>query len=133
MGGLLPRPLAPHYNHVAPFYSCRIPVNANTIARTMSQAGYVTGHIKKMHVGGRSGGYPYPLTYGFDFSWGKHHDYNDPELWDKKMKHKLEYTLFPELLYVLGAWTGECPRPQTLRTLLQETGDSSAHQAGVDE
>jgi arylsulfatase A-like enzyme len=92
MGGLLPRPLAPHYNHVAPFYSCRIPVDANTIARTLSQAGYITGHIKKMHVGGRSGGYPYPLTYGFDFSWGKHHDYNDPELWDKKMKHKLEYT-----------------------------------------
>ena len=87
MGGLLPRPLAPHYNHVAPFYSCRIPVDANTIARTLSQAGYITGHIKKMHVGGRGGGYPFPLTYGFDFSWGNHHDYNDPELWDKKMTH----------------------------------------------
>ena len=91
MGGLLPRPQTLSRSYLAPFYSCRVPIQSNTLPRTLREAGYITGHIKKMHVGGRGGGYPYPLTYGFDFSWGKHRDYNDPELWDPKMKNKLEY------------------------------------------
>jgi arylsulfatase A-like enzyme len=91
MGGLLPRPLNQQFRYIAPFYTCRLPVDANTIPRVLKQAGYVTAHIKKMHVGGRGYSYPYPVTYGFDFSWGKNKDYNDPELWDKRMKHKQEY------------------------------------------
>ena len=92
MGGLLPRPLNPDFRYIAPFYSCRLPVDANTIPRVLKQAGYVTAHIKKMHVGGRGYSYPYPVTYGFDFSWGKNKDYNDPGLWDKNMKHKQAYS-----------------------------------------
>jgi len=91
MGGILPRPLSQDFRYIAPFYSCRVPADANTVPRILSQAGYVTAHIKKLHVGGRGNSYPYPVTYGFDFSWGKNHDYNDPELWDKNMKHKQEY------------------------------------------
>ena len=91
MGGLLPRPLSPDFRYIAPFYASRVPLNMPVIPQVLKQAGYTTAHIKKFHAGGKGNGYPYPVTYGFDFSWERDHNYNDPDLWDPNMPNKSEY------------------------------------------
>ena len=59
----------------------------------MKASGYVSSHIQKWHLGGRSNGYPGPLAYGFDFSWrgGPGTHYNDPELWDPADKKRADF------------------------------------------
>ena len=84
MGGRLARPYRTVHVYGEPFYPSRIPIATPTIPRVLKDAGYVTGHIQKLHVGGRSNGYPGPVAYGFDFGWkgAPGTPYNDPELWD---------------------------------------------------
>jgi len=92
MGSLPPRAFAPHFPYIDGYYPMRLDLGTPTIAKVLKEAGYLTGHIKKWHIGGRSSGYPDPPAYGFDFSWvagGK--DYNDPDVWDRGMKHKQQY------------------------------------------
>lgn len=92
MGSLPPRPHNPGTTYIDGFYPMRLDLSKPTIARVLQEAGYLTGHIKKWHFGGRDNGYPAPVDYGFDFSWMAHSkDYNDPELWDPNMKHKQPY------------------------------------------
>jgi len=92
MGSMPPTPFRQDFQYLDGFYPMRLDLGTPTIARVLKEAGYLTGHIKKWHIGGRNSGYPDPPAYGFDFSWtagGK--DYNDPDVWDKGMKHKQQY------------------------------------------
>jgi arylsulfatase A-like enzyme len=92
MGSMPPRPHNQGSMFIDGHYPMRLDLSTPNIARMLKEAGYLTAHIKKWHIGGRSNGYPAPLDYGFDFSWGgKDKDYNDPELWDKNMKGKKDY------------------------------------------
>ncbi len=92
MGSTPPRPHNQGSVFIDGFYPMRLDLSKPTIGRMLQEAGYLTAHIKKWHIGGRNNGYPAPVDYGFDFSWsGKDKDYNDPELWDKNMKGKADY------------------------------------------
>jgi len=84
MGGRLARPFHAIHAYGEPFYPSRLSLDTPIIVDVLKEAGYVTGHIQKWHLGGRSNGYPGPADYGFDFAWqgGPGTPYNDPELWD---------------------------------------------------
>lgn len=91
-GSKPPTPFQSQFQYIDGYYPMRLALGTPTVAGELKKAGYLTGHIKKWHIGGRSNGYPGPTEYGFDFSWmadGK--DYNDPDVWDKNMKHKTPY------------------------------------------
>jgi len=98
MGGRLARPYHAVHAYGEPFYPARLPLDTPTIADVLKEAGYVTGHVQKWHLGGRSNGYPGPVAYGFDFGWeGKSgNPYNDPELWDPSDKKRADFN---------GIWT----------------------------
>jgi arylsulfatase A-like enzyme len=93
MGGRLARPWHTVHSHGEPFYPSRLPIARTTIADALKESGYVTAHIQKWHLGGRSNGYPGPIAYGFDFSWrgGPGTHYNDPELWDPTDKKRADF------------------------------------------
>ncbi len=93
MGGRLARPFHAVHPYSEPFYPCRLSLKAPSLPRAMKKAGYVTAHIQKWHLGGRSNGYPGPVAYGFDFGWqGKSGTpYNDPELWGDEIRDKRAY------------------------------------------
>lgn len=83
-GGSLPRAYNASHAYVDPFYPSRLDINTPIIADVLKEAGYLTGHIAKWHLGGRSDGYPGPVDYGFEFGWRAvvGHHYNDPDVWD---------------------------------------------------
>ena len=91
IGGIAPTPFRADFPYIDGYYPSRLDLDTPVIADVLKDAGYVTGHIQKWHLGGRSNGYPDPVAYGFDFGWTDGKDYNDPEVWDKNMKHKHEY------------------------------------------
>ena len=92
MGSTPPRPHNPRSLYIDGYCPMRLDLGTPTIARVLKEAGYLTGHIKKWHFGGRNSGYPGPTDYGFDFSWlPGSKDYNDPDVWDKGMPHKQQY------------------------------------------
>ncbi|MBT7702438.1 MAG: sulfatase-like hydrolase/transferase [Verrucomicrobia bacterium] len=92
MGSTPPRPHNQGSVFIDGFYPMRLDLSRPNIGRMLKGAGYLTAHIKKWHIGGRNSGYPAPLDYGFDFSWGgKAKDYNDPDVWDKDMPQKGDY------------------------------------------
>ncbi len=64
-----------------PFYSARLDPSQVIIPRVLKKAGYTTAHVGKWHVCGENM-VPSPLQLGFDFSYGKDHKYNDPEIVD---------------------------------------------------
>jgi len=64
-----------------PFYSARLDPSQVIIPRVLKRAGYTTAHVGKWHVCGENM-VPNPLQLGFDFSYGKDHKYNDPEIVD---------------------------------------------------
>ena len=85
MGGRIPRP---HHNglpYIPPFYPYGLSLDAPTIPKVLRKAGYVSGHVGKWHLGGKSAGYPFPPDQGFDFGFsernGRSKYYNDPDLW----------------------------------------------------
>jgi arylsulfatase A-like enzyme len=110
MGGRLARPYHTIHAYGEPFYPSRIPIDTPTIPRLLKEAGYVSGHIQKLHVGGRGNGYPGPVAYGFDFGWqgGPGAPYNDPELWDEKTRRTPHYWN--------GIWTPLQPRHEGFAT-----------------
>jgi len=110
MGGRLARPYHTVHAYGEPFYPSRIPIDTPTIPRLLKEAGYVSGHIQKLHVGGRGNGYPGPVAYGFDFGWqgGPGTPYNDPELWDAKTRSTSHYWN--------GLWTPLKPRHEGFAT-----------------
>lgn len=57
--------------------------NAPSIARTLQQAGYATGHFGKWHMGGGRdvGDAPHPTAYGFDESFTSFEGLGDRVLW----------------------------------------------------
>lgn len=73
-----------------PFYSARLDPSQVIIPRVLKKAGYTTAHVGKWHVCGENM-VPNPLQLGFDFSYGKDHKYNDPDIVDpddKKINNK---------------------------------------------
>jgi arylsulfatase A-like enzyme len=92
MGGRPARVYNESHAYIDPFYSGRLKVDTPIIADVLKDAGYTTAHIQKWHFGGRSKGFPGPLDYGFDFSWGwQALQYNDPELYDPNDKKTADY------------------------------------------
>lgn len=95
-GGMLPRPVLDSDAYMSPYHMARVPVDKTIISEVLRDAGYVSGHVGKWHVGGKSAGYPFPLDQGFDFGYredpgkgGRY--YNDSELWDPKEKVRNVY------------------------------------------
>ena len=68
LGGGTPVPYAKSWRMMAPYFSGRMPENEQTIARTLQQNGYVTGHSGKWHVAVDHDSYPQPVDQGFDYS-----------------------------------------------------------------
>lgn len=66
-----------------PHYSARLEPTKTIIPRVLKKAGYTTAHVGKWHVCGENM-VPTPLQLGFDFSYGRDHKYNDPEIVDPK-------------------------------------------------
>ena len=67
-------PPAPHHLNawtmISPWFSGRMPEDTYTIARALSDAGYVTGHSGKWHVAINHNAFPQPQDVGFD--WTRH-------------------------------------------------------------
>ncbi|MDF7808622.1 sulfatase [Pontiellaceae bacterium B12219] len=55
---------------MAPWYSGRMPENEQTLALTLKQNGYVTGHCGKWHMAINHNAFPQPKDQGFD--WSQH-------------------------------------------------------------
>jgi arylsulfatase A-like enzyme len=93
LGGWPTRARTANHKYIDPAYSCRLSMDAPTVANVLKDAGYQTAHFQKMHVGGIHHGFPGPLDYGFDFSWttGAGMRYNDAELWDPSDKKRADY------------------------------------------
>lgn len=53
---------------IAPWFSARMPANEQTIARSLRENGYATGHAGKWHMSASHFGFPGPLDQGFDFT-----------------------------------------------------------------
>jgi arylsulfatase A-like enzyme len=53
---------------ITPWFSGRMPANEQTIARTLREKGYATGHSGKWHMAFSHYGFPGPLDQGFDFT-----------------------------------------------------------------
>ncbi len=85
MGGGVPRRYRDDISYIPPYYIYGLPKAEPTIPEVLKKAGYVSGHVGKWHLGGKSAGYPFPLDQGFDFGFternGRHKFYNDPQLW----------------------------------------------------
>ncbi|MGA1130470.1 MAG: sulfatase-like hydrolase/transferase, partial [Chthoniobacterales bacterium] len=92
VGGVPPRPMKTDQNYFDGYYPARLALGTPTIAHVLRNEGYLTGHIKKWHMGGPGDKWPDPLAYGFDFSWDAGaKDYNDADVWDKNRKGKMDY------------------------------------------
>jgi len=70
---------------LTPYYSARLDPSKTIIPQELKKAGYTTAHVGKWHVCGENM-VPTPLQLGFDFSYGRDHVYNDPEIVDPKDK-----------------------------------------------
>ena len=81
MGGRIPRARGDTKPQMDPYYVTRVMPGKPAIPKAMKAAGYTTAHVGKWHISGVNYD-PGPLDLGFDFSFDKHHDYNDPELYD---------------------------------------------------
>jgi len=66
---------------INPFYSARLNPSQTVIPNVLKKAGYTTAHVGKWHVCGENM-VPTPLQMGFDFSFGRDHVYNDPDIVD---------------------------------------------------
>ena len=55
---------------ITPWFSGRMPANEQTIARTLRENGYATGHTGKWHMSASHDGFPGALDQGFDFTSG---------------------------------------------------------------
>ena len=67
MGGNPPG-AKPNQKMIAPWFSGRMPANEQTIARTLRENGYKTGHAGKWHMSYGHHAFPGPLDQGFDFT-----------------------------------------------------------------
>lgn len=92
MGGRIPRPHSSSIAYIPPFYPYGLALEAPTIPEVLRNAGYVSGHVGKWHLGGKSAGYPFPPDQGFDFGFsernGRSKYYNDPDLWRSNESNK---------------------------------------------
>jgi arylsulfatase A-like enzyme len=66
------KPPGANKNHrmITPWFSGRMPANEQTIARTLRENGYATGHTGKWHMAASHDGFPGALDQGFDFTTG---------------------------------------------------------------
>ena len=56
---------------ITPWFSGRMPANEQTVARTLRENGYATGHAGKWHMAAGHFSFPGPLDQGFDFTTHK--------------------------------------------------------------
>ncbi|WP_372798905.1 sulfatase, partial [Pontiella sp.] len=71
VGGAPPAPYNKSaHRMMAPWYSGRMPENEQTLARTLQENGYVTGHCGKWHMAIDHHAFPQPEDQGF--SWTRH-------------------------------------------------------------
>ncbi|MDF1754870.1 MAG: sulfatase-like hydrolase/transferase [Verrucomicrobiales bacterium] len=68
VGGAPPAPHNKHSLMMDPWYSGRMPEDEFTIAKALSQNGYVTGHSGKWHIAIDHNAFPQPKDVGFDFT-----------------------------------------------------------------
>ena len=68
-GGKAPE-AKPNKKMITPWFSGRMPANEQTIARTLRENGYATGHTGKWHMAASHDGFPGALDQGFDFTTG---------------------------------------------------------------
>nr|WP_299069511.1 sulfatase-like hydrolase/transferase [uncultured Allomuricauda sp.] len=69
VGGHPPLPyLKDTFRMMDPWYSGRMPENEMTLARTMQNNGYTTGHAGKWHMAVDHKAYPQPEDQGFDYT-----------------------------------------------------------------
>jgi arylsulfatase A-like enzyme len=67
MGGNPPG-AKPNQRMITPWFSGRMPANEQTIAKTLRENGYATGHAGKWHMSYGHFAFPGPLAQGFDFT-----------------------------------------------------------------
>ena len=72
---------------ITPWFSGRMPANEQTIARTLRENGYATGHAGKWHMSHGHFAFPGPLDQGFDFTT---HQGSNARGVQKGMKNRLE-------------------------------------------
>ena len=68
VGGAPPAPYGKHWKMMAPWYSGRTPVSTYTLAESLQDAGYTTGHCGKWHIAISHNSYPQPMDHGFDWT-----------------------------------------------------------------
>ncbi|MGB7323489.1 MAG: sulfatase-like hydrolase/transferase [Rubripirellula sp.] len=68
VGGAPPSPNNRHSRMMDPWYSGRMPAGEQTLAKTLTENGYFTGHVGKWHMAIDHNSFPQPEDQGFDFT-----------------------------------------------------------------
>lgn len=68
VGGAPPAPRNKHVRMMDPWYSGRIPEDEQTLAKTLQENGYRTGHSGKWHMAIDHNAFPQPRDVGFDWT-----------------------------------------------------------------
>ena len=68
VGGHPPLPINKNFRMMDPWYSGRMPANEMTLAKVLSQNGYITGHSGKWHIAIDHNAFPQPTDVGFDLT-----------------------------------------------------------------
>lgn len=68
VGGAPPAPHAESWPMMAPWYSGRMPLSTESIARALGNAGYRTGHCGKWHIAINHHSFPQPKDHGFHWT-----------------------------------------------------------------
>ena len=68
VGGAPPAPRSKNTRLMDPWYSGRMPADEQTLAKTLRENGYTTGHSGKWHIAIDHKAFPQPKDVGFDFT-----------------------------------------------------------------
>ena len=68
VGGAPPHPRSKNTRMMDPWYSGRMPADEQTLAKTLRENGYTTGHSGKWHIAIDHKAFPQPKDVGFDYT-----------------------------------------------------------------